>query len=102
MFGNCSRIWGASAVVFGVAGAIAPRRVIDIAGRLLLAGYENPEDLEPSEWYVSAVRAKFGLAAIAGAVVLALEYGSLDGLRSGGGDDAVEDEDEPPETSEGE
>ena len=74
MIKSCSRIWGASAVVFGAAGAAVPRRVIDTAGRLLLAGYENPEDLEPSEWYVSAVRAKFGLVALAGLVVLAFEY----------------------------
>ncbi len=64
-----------------------PRRFIDVAERLVLAGYENPEDLEPSEWYVSAVRAKFGLAALTGAVVLALEYGGRDGA-----DDAAPDD----------
>ena len=74
MFDSCSRIWGASAVVFGTAGALVPRRVIDTVGRLALAGYENPEELEPSQWYVSAVRAKFGLVALAGLVVLAFEY----------------------------
>ncbi len=85
---DTTRIWGASALVFGLAGAVVPRRVIDVAERLVLAGYENPEDLEPSEWYVSAVRAKFGLVALTGAVVLALEYGG-----SGDADGAVADDD---------
>ena len=89
MFKNSSRIWGASAVVFGAAGAVVPKRVIDTAGRLLLAGYENPEDLEPSEWYVSAVRAKFGLMALAGLVVLAFEY-----VTAGRSDASADAEDE--------
>jgi hypothetical protein len=76
----------ASAVVFGVVGALVPRRVIEVAGRLLLAGYENPEDLEPEGWYVSAVRGKSALSALAGAIVLALEYGP-----SLGGDAEAED-----------
>ncbi|MBB6645179.1 hypothetical protein [Halobellus ruber] len=74
MFEWMARVWGAAAVVFGLAGAAVPRRVIDVAERLVLVGYENPEELEPSEWYVAAVRAKFGLVAVTGAVVLALEY----------------------------
>ena len=64
--------------------------MIDTAGRLLLAGYENPEDLEPSEWYVSAVRAKFGLVALAGLIVLAFEY--VTAGRSDGSADAPDDE----------
>ena len=43
-------------VVFGLAGFAFPERTIDYAKRLLLAGYENPEDLEPSDWYVSLTR----------------------------------------------
>lgn len=43
-------------VVFGLAGAAFPKRTIDYANRLLLAGYENPEELEPSDWYVSLTR----------------------------------------------
>ena len=81
-----TRVWGASALVFGLAGAVVPRRFIDVAERLVLVGYENPDDLEPSEWYVSAVRAKFGLAALTGAVVLALEYGGRDGADDADGD----------------
>lgn len=54
--------------VVGVAGALVPRKLIDYAGRVLLAGYENPEDLEPAEWYVTAVRAKFALVAVAALV----------------------------------
>jgi hypothetical protein len=55
----------ALAFVTGIAGALAPRKVIDVASRMLLVGYENPEDLEPAEWYVSTVRAKFALVAVA-------------------------------------
>jgi len=81
----------ASAVVFGVVGALVPRRVIEVAGRLLLAGYENPEDLEPTDWYVSATRLQAILTALAGAIVLALEYGrgrggEADGDEPAGGD----------------
>ena len=86
MFDWMARVWGAGALVFGLAGAAAPGRVIDVVERLVLVGYENPEDLEPSEWYVSAVRAKFGLVALTGAVVLALEYADF------GGGDATESE----------
>ncbi|MFC7098662.1 hypothetical protein [Halobaculum marinum] len=43
-------------VVFGLAGTAFPERTIGYVNRLLLAGYENPEDLEPSEWYVSLTR----------------------------------------------
>ena len=62
-------------MVWGVAGALFPDRVLDTAGRFLLAGYENPEDLEPADWYVSVTRLQSALTALAGAVVLALEYG---------------------------
>jgi len=55
----------AFAFVAGIAGALAPRKLIDIVGHAMLAGYENPEDLEPSEWYVEAVRIKFALIAVA-------------------------------------
>lgn len=55
----------AFAFVTGIAGALAPRKLVDIVGRMVLTGYENPEDLEPSEWYVDAVRAKFALIAVA-------------------------------------
>ena len=81
----------ASAVVFGVAGALLPRRSIELAGRFLLAGYENPEDLEPSEWYVSAARGQSALSALAGAIVLALEYGPSLGADGDGDVDADAD-----------
>jgi len=55
----------AFAFVTGIAGALAPRKFIDVVGRLALAGYENPEELEPSEWYVDAIRVKFVLIAVA-------------------------------------
>jgi len=87
-----ARLWGALALVFGFVGAAVPRRVIDLAEKFVLVGYDNPEDLEPSEWYVSAVRAKFGLVALAGVVVLALEYATL---RGGDAADSTADQGDP-------
>jgi len=87
-----ARIWGAFAVVFGTAGAAFPRRFLGVAERLLLAGYDNPEALEPSDWYVSAIRAKFGLAALTGVVVLALEYGPRGSDSAPTDDPGVDDE----------
>ena len=87
-----ARIWGAFAVVFGLAGAAVPRRFLGVAERILLAGYENPDALEPSEWYVSAIRAKFGLTALTGAVVVALEYGEWGRENAGADADANDSE----------
>ena len=55
----------AFAFVAGVAGAVAPKQLIDVTGRLLLAGYENPDELEPEDWYVDLIRVKFALIAVA-------------------------------------
>jgi len=63
----------AFAVVGGAFGALFPKRVIDPLTRVVLVGYENPEDLEPSEWYVDAVRAKFALISLAGVLALVVE-----------------------------
>lgn len=75
----------AFAFVAGIAGALAPRKLIDIIGRVVLAGYENPEELEPSEWYVDAVRAKFALIAVAALIAPFLPT-------PGGDDDAAAEE----------
>lgn len=64
--------------VVGIAGALAPRKLIDLSGRMLLAGYENPEALEPAEWYVIAVRAKFALVAVAALIAPFLPTPSKD------------------------
>jgi len=80
----------AASLVFGVAGALFPRRAIDLSGRIALAGYENPEDLEPSEWYVSGCRAVSALSALAGAVLLALEYGLDRGAETSEASDEAE------------
>lgn len=42
--------------VTGVASAAAPEKLLDISARSMLVGYENPEDLEPEDWYVDATR----------------------------------------------
>jgi len=51
--------------VAGVAGAALPEKSIDIGKRSMLVGYENPEDLEPEDWYVEAVRYTSILLAVA-------------------------------------
>lgn len=50
--------------MFGLACAAFPERTIDYTKRLVLAGYENPEDLEPSDWYVSLTRWVSALVAV--------------------------------------
>lgn len=50
-------------ILSGIVQILLPRRVLAVAGKVLLAGYENPEDLEPKEWYVKAVRVQ-GLATV--------------------------------------
>lgn len=65
--------------VAGVAGALAPRRLIDLVGRVVLAGYENPEALEPAEWYVTAVRTKFAVIAVAALIAPFLPTPSVSG-----------------------
>jgi hypothetical protein len=51
--------------VSGVAGAALPEKSIEIGKRSMLVGYENPEDLEPEDWYVEAVRYTSILLAVA-------------------------------------
>ncbi|AEN05850.1 hypothetical protein Halar_2169 [halophilic archaeon DL31] len=77
----------AFAFVGGIAGAVAPKQLIDVVGRLLLVGYENPEELEPSEWYVDLVRAKFALIAVAALIAPFLP--------TPGGDDEMDVEEGP-------
>jgi hypothetical protein len=74
-----TKLCAAFAVVGGAFGALFPKRVIDPAKRLVLAGYENPEDLEPSEWYVDSVRVQSALTALAGLLALAFESAGTDG-----------------------
>lgn len=75
--------------VVGITGALAPRKLIDLAGRVLLVGYENSEDLEPAEWYVSAVRAKLALIAVAALIAPFLP------TRSENGDEESDDDSGP-------
>jgi hypothetical protein len=51
--------------VTGVAGAAVPEKLLDICARSMLVGYENPEDLEPEEWYVATTRYAGLLLAVA-------------------------------------
>lgn len=51
--------------VTGVAGAAVPEKLLDICAHATLVGYENPEDLEPEDWYVDATRYAGLLLAVA-------------------------------------
>jgi hypothetical protein len=71
-----------STAIWGLLSAVAPEKIIGTSAQALLVGYENPEDLEPKEWYVQATRVS-GLVLAAAAL---LDY-ALGGL--GGEDEAV-------------
>ncbi|WP_435194169.1 hypothetical protein [Natronomonas sp. EA1] len=59
--------------LFGLAMAVAPRKSLRPVEQVLLSGYENPEALEPKEWYLDAIRAKGVLIFVAAVVTIALE-----------------------------
>lgn len=40
----------------GLLAVFLPRQAIKLNAKFLLAGYENPGDLEPKDWYVRATR----------------------------------------------
>ena len=58
-------------ILSGIVQLLLPRRVLDVAGKVLLAGYENPEDLEPKDWYVKAVRVQGLITVLVGLFGLA-------------------------------
>lgn len=60
-------------MVEGVFAALAPRKTLALAVRLWGFPFENPGDLEPTDWYVRSLRAS-GVGMIAtGGVGLLLE-----------------------------
>jgi hypothetical protein len=81
--------WNALAVVYGAFVALFPERTLEYLTRIVLVGYENPEELEPSEWYVSLTRIDGVLLAAAGLLAIAFERGCSKG-ESGSDDDTDE------------
>ncbi len=65
--------WSVLAVVYGAFIAVYPKKAIDYLTRLVLVGYENPEALEPSDWYVSLARTEGILLAVSGIIALLVE-----------------------------
>lgn len=65
--------WNVLAIVYGSAVALFPERTIDYLSRMLLVGYENPEDLEASDWFVSLTRMKGILLVVAGILAIVIE-----------------------------
>jgi hypothetical protein len=65
--------WNVLAVVYGGFVAAFPEKAIDFLTRFVLVGYENPEDLEPSDWFVSLTRVEGVLLAVTGVVTLLVE-----------------------------
>jgi hypothetical protein len=56
MFKRLLPIGYAWMVVQGLLSVLLPRQTLKLSGKVLLAGYENPEDLEPTDWYVKSTR----------------------------------------------
>lgn len=77
--------------VSGVAGAALPEKAIDIGKQSMLVGYENPEDLEPEEWYVEAVRYGSVLLAVAALIAPFLPTPGKGGKGGGVDDDEAAD-----------
>lgn len=71
--------------VTGVAGAALPEKSIEIGAQLTLVGFENPEALDPEDWYVDAVRYAAVLLAVAALIAPFLPTPSE-------GDDEVDEE----------
>jgi hypothetical protein len=65
--------WNVLAVVYGGFVAAFPEKAIDFLTRFVLVGYENPEDLEPSDWFVSLTRVEGVLLAVTGVITLLVE-----------------------------
>ena len=77
-------------VVNGLLAVFLPKQAIKLNGKLLLRGYENPDDLEPKDWYVRSTR-------ISG---LGMLVTGVTGLLAGQlAEDDVEAEEEPTDLS---
>lgn len=57
----------------GVLHAVAPKLMLKLAARLWLVGFENVGELEPRDWYATAMRAAGVGMIAAGAVGLLLD-----------------------------
>jgi hypothetical protein len=51
------KLWYGFLVAYGLVTVVAPRLVTRLSVRKGLRGFENTEELEPTDWYVRAVRA---------------------------------------------
>ena len=66
------RLCGALLALWGLAGAVAPRRLLDVERRIWLCGFENTADLEAKPWLVEATRTASVATLVAGLVTVAL------------------------------
>jgi hypothetical protein len=66
------RLWGVCLAVVGLAGALAPRRLLGLQVRLSLPGFENTDALEPKPWLVAATRRTAVATLVAGLVTVGL------------------------------
>lgn len=66
------RLWGICLAVYGLAGTVAPRRLLGLKARLLLLGFETPETPDPRPSLVEATRTASVAALVAGLVTVAL------------------------------
>lgn len=65
------KLWYGFLVAYGLVTVVAPRIVTRLSVRKGLRGFENTEELEPTDWYVRAVRASgVGMLAAGGTGLL--------------------------------
>ena len=57
MFRTVRRAAYASLALSGVLHALAPRLSLKLAARTWLTGFENTDDVEPKDWFATAMRA---------------------------------------------
>lgn len=75
MLAKLRRLGYAWIALVGMVATSVPKQLVDLSMRTWLFGFENAGDLEPSDWYVRAVRA-MGIGMIAaGLAGLLLEGG---------------------------
>ena len=68
-----------AALILGTLGAVFPQTLIDWTKRAMLwPSFENADDLNPRDWYVTAVRVQSVFVALAGLAVILLERRKID------------------------
>jgi hypothetical protein len=87
------KLWYGFLVAYGLVTVVAPRIVTRLSVRKGLRGFENTAELEPTDWYVRAVRASGVGMVAAGGTGLLLE-GRAEAREAAAGEVATETSDD--------